>query len=316
MRDYLDFESPLKEIQIAINEISEKTDTLDQDVLKKISKLQSDYNKCEKKIFKNLTPIQVLQLARHPNRPHSYDYINNILTDFQELHGNRTGKDCPTTITGIGFLEKNPVMIIAQEKGFELEDKIKKNFGMMSPSGYQKAKRAMFLAEKFKLPVITLIDTPGAYPGIKAEEDNQSGAIAENLKMMAELKTPIINCIIGEGCSGGALGIGIGDHTFMLAFSSFSVISPEGCASILWKTADKKDLAAKEMKLRAQDLIQLGLIDGIIQEGSGGAHNSPKDTYKHVKSSLVKAVENYKKTNIKTILKNRFDKLMLHHLHE
>lgn len=316
MRDYLDFELPLKKIQLAINEASIEKDNLDKNVLKKISKLQSEYNTLEKKIFKQLTPIQVLQLARHPNRPHSIDFIENIFTDFQTLHGNRTGSDCPTTITGIGYLNDYPVMVIAQEKGFELEEKIKNNFGMMSPSGYQKAQRAMKLAEKFQIPIITLIDTPGAYPGIKAEEDNQSGAIAENLKIMAELKTPIINCIIGEGCSGGALGIGMGDYTLMLQYASFSVISPEGCASILWKTAEKKDHAAKEMKLCATDLIKLNLIDDIIVEGLGGAHQNPKDTFKNLKEKLIDTVASSLKKNQEQLLKNRFEKLMLHHLHE
>lgn len=316
MRDYLDFELPLKDLQLAINKASTQKDNLDQDVLRKISKLQSEYDALEQKIFKQLTPIQVLQLARHPNRPHSIDFIENIFTDFQTLHGNRTGSDCPTTITGIGYLNEYPVMVIAQEKGFELEDKIKNNFGMMSPSGYQKAKRAMEIAEKFKIPVITLIDTPGAYPGIKAEEDNQSGAIAENLKLMAQLKTPIINCIIGEGCSGGALGIGMGDYTFMLQYASFSVISPEGCASILWKTADKKDLAAKEMKLCATDLIKLKLIDDIVEEGLGGAHQNPKDTFKKLKEKLTTTVTSVLKIKQEKLLKNRFDKLMLNHLHE
>lgn len=316
MRDYLDFELPLKEIQMAINEASNEKDNLDKNILKKISKLQSEYNALERKIFKQLTPIQVLQLARHPNRPHSITFIDHIFTDFQTLHGNRTGSDCPTTITGIGYLNDFPVMVIAQEKGFELEERIKNNFGMMSPSGYQKAQRAMKLAEKFQIPIITLIDTPGAYPGIKAEEDNQSGAIAENLKLMAELKTPIINCIIGEGCSGGALGIGMGDYTFMLQYASFSVISPEGCASILWKTAEKKDLAAKEMKLCATDLIKLNLIDEIIEEGLGGAHQNPKDTFKNLKETLLATVTASLKTKKETLLKNRFDKLMLNHLHE
>lgn len=316
MRDYLHFELPLKEIQISINDVSKQTDNLDQDLVKKISKLQSEYDKTQEKIFKRLTPIQILQIARHPNRPHSIDYIKHIFTDFQSLHGNRTGIDCPTTITGIGYLDECPVMVIGQEKGLELEDRIKNNFGMMSPSGYQKAKRAMQLAEKFKMPIITLIDTPGAYPGIKAEEDNQSGAIAENLKLMAELKTPIINCIIGEGCSGGALGIGVGDHTCMLEYASYSVISPEGCASILFKTADKKDQAAKEMKLCAGDLIKLNLIDEIIAEGKGGAHQNPKDTMNNVKVSLLKKLDELMKTKQEKLLKNRFDKLMLLHLHE
>ncbi|MDG2348149.1 MAG: acetyl-CoA carboxylase carboxyltransferase subunit alpha, partial [Gammaproteobacteria bacterium] len=307
MRDYLDFELPLKEIQLAINETSNEKDNLNKNVLKKISKLQSDYNTLEKKIFKQLTPIQVLQLARHPNRPHSITFINQIFTDFQTLHGNRTGADCPTTITGIGYLDDYPVMVIAQEIGFELEQRIKNNFGMMSPSGYQKAQRAMNLAEKFQIPIITLIDTPGAYPGVKAEEDNQSGAIAENLKLMAELKTPIINCIIGEGCSGGALGIGMGDYTFMLQYASFSVISPEGCASILWKTAEKKDLAAKEMKLCATDLIKLNLIDEIIEEGLGGAHQNPKDTFKNLKEKLIETVAASLKIKKENLLKNRFD---------
>ena len=315
MRDYLDFELPLKEIQISINEVSKQTDNLDQDLVKKISKLQSEYNKLQDKIYNQLTPIQILQIARHPNRPHSIDYIKHIFSDFQALHGNRTGTDCPTTITGIGYLDEYPVMVIGQEKGLELEDRIKNNFGMMSPSGYQKAKRAMQLAEKFQIPIITLIDTPGAYPGIKAEEDNQSGAIAENLKLMAELKTPIINCIIGEGCSGGALGIGVGDHTCMLEYASYSVISPEGCASILWKTADKKDQAAKEMKLCAKDLIKLNLIDEIITEGKGGAHQNPKDTMNLVKNSLKNKLGDLTNTKKEKLLKNRFDKLMLLHLH-
>ena len=316
MRDYLDFELPLKEIQIMINEVSDQTDNLDQDLIKKISKLQAEYDKAQSKIFKNLSPIQILQIARHPNRPHSIDYIKHIFSDFQTLHGNRTGDDCPTTVTGIGYLKQFPIVVIGQEKGLELEDRIKNNFGMMSPSGYQKAKRAMQLAEKFHMPVVTLIDTPGAYPGIKAEEDNQSGAIAENLKLMAELKTPIINCIIGEGCSGGALGIGVGDHTCMLEYASFSVISPEGCASILWKTADKKDQAAKEMKLCASDLIKLNLIDEIIPEGKGGAHQNPKDTMNRVKDSLINKIETLAKIKQEKLLKNRFDKLMLQHLHE
>lgn len=316
MRDYLDFELPLKNIQSSINEISEQSDNLDENIIKKISKLQNEYNSLEKKIFKHLTPVQILQLARHPNRPHTSDYIDHIFNDFQSLHGNRTGQDCPTTITGIGYLHTYPVMVIGQEKGLELEDRIKNNFGMMSPHGYQKAKRAMMLAERFKIPVVTLIDTPGAYPGIKAEEDNQSGAIAENLRIMAELKTPIINCIIGEGCSGGALGIGVGDYTLMLEYASFSVISPEGCASILWKNADKKSIAAKEMKLRAHDLIKLKLIDQIIPEGLGGAHQNPKDTFKLTQAAIHQQVERLLKIKYTSLLSSRFEKLMLTHLHE
>lgn len=314
MREYLHFEAPLEKIQTLIDEHQSEAGKASPLHLEKIEKLKQKYQATEEKIFKRLSAYDVLALARHPDRPHTNDFIAHIVSDFRPVHGNRLGQDCPTTLTGIGYLVDRPVMFIGQVKGRELNDRIRCNFGMMSPMGYQKAKRAMLLAEKFKLPIITLIDTPGAYPGIKAEEENQSGCIAENLKLMSQLKTPIINCIIGEGCSGGALGIGVGDVTLMLEYASYSVISPEGCASILWKSADMKGLAATEMKLTAANLLKNKLIDSMIPEGPGAAHQHPKRVYQAVKNTLIDELDKLTQQALPQLLEKRFERLMLHGL--
>jgi len=314
MREYLDFEAPLQKLQAAIDAHQTEADKSSPLHLKKIEQLKEKYQATEAKVFKRLSAFETLAVARHPDRPHSNDYITHMVDDFRSIHGNRLGQDCPTTITGIGTIADRPVMLIGQVKGRELNDRIRCNFGMMSPVGYQKANRAMRLAAKFKLPIITFIDTPGAYPGVKAEEDNQSGCIAENLKLMSQLQTPIINCIIGEGCSGGALGIGVGDATLMLEYASYSVISPEGCASILWKSAEMKSLAATEMKLTAKDLLQHHLIDVMIPEGPGAAHQHPKRVYQAVKNQLILELDQLSQYTSAQLLEKRFERLMLHAL--
>ncbi len=269
---YLEFEQPIADLQAKIQELSSASDDMDIDVAEELSKLQTKCDSLTESIFAKLTPWQVSQVARHPNRPFSLDYIRLILTDFEELHGDRAFADDPAIVAGIGRLQGQAVAIIGQQKGRDTKEKLRRNFGMPKPEGYRKALRIMKLAEKFKLPLITLIDTPGAYPGIGAEERGQSEAIARNLITLADLRTPIICTVIGEGGSGGALAIGVGDRVNMLEYSTYSVISPEGCASILWKSAEKAPEAAAAMGITSARLKELELIDEVIPEPLGGAH--------------------------------------------
>lgn len=273
---HLEFEKPIAELELKIEELRRVGSSSELNLSDEIERLEAKSQTLTQQIYAKLTPHQIVQIARHPQRPYTADIIKHTVTDFHELHGDRHGMDDAAIIGGTAYFAGQPVMVIGQQKGRGTKDKLKRNFGMPQPEGFRKALRLMRLAEKFKLPILTLIDTPGAYPGITAEEHNQSEAIARNLYEMMRIKTPIICTIIGEGCSGGALGIGVGDRTLMLQYSYFSVISPEGCATILWKSATKAQEAAEALNLTAQRLLDLKLIDAIITEPEGGAHRDVK----------------------------------------
>jgi len=289
--NFLEFEQPIAELEAKIEELRHASDDANININEEIGRLQSKCRTLTDNIFSKLTPWQVVQLARHPQRPYSLDYIERIITDFQELRGDRIYSDDPAIVAGIGRLASRPVMIIGHQKGRDTKDKLKRNFGMPCPEGYRKALRIMKMAEKFYLPIITFIDTPGAYPGVGAEERGQSEAIARNLFEMANLRTPIICTVIGEGGSGGALAIGIGDRLMMMEYSTYSVISPEGCASILWKSADNAPEAAEAMGITSGRLKELGLIDQIISEPLGGAHRDFKTVAESIKNALLDSIE-------------------------
>lgn len=284
---YLEFEQPIADLQNKIRDLSSATDDVDIDVAEEITRLQNKCDSLTKSIFQKLDPWQVSQVARHPQRPFTLDYIKLIFTEFEELHGDRAFADDPAIVAGIGRLNEQAVAVIGQQKGRDTKEKLHRNFGMPRPEGYRKALRIMKLAEKFNLPLITLIDTPGAYPGVGAEERGQSEAIARNLITMADLRTPIICTVIGEGGSGGALAIGVGDKVNMMQYSTYSVISPEGCASILWKSADKAPDAAEAMGITADRLLELELIDRVVEEPLGGAHRDHQATANALREVLV-----------------------------
>ena len=306
--NYLDFEQPLLEIEAEINtlknnhEKTEKTQT-------EISKLSNEYEAKTNKIFDSLTDWQISQLARHPLRPYSLDYISQVFSEFTELHGDRMFGDDPAIITGLGKIEQHDFVFIGHQKGRDAKEKVQRNFGMPKPEGYRKALRVMKMAEKFKLPIITFIDTPGAYPGIDAESRNQSQAIAENLYTMSNLSVPIICIIIGEGGSGGALAIGIGDKIAMLQYSIYSVISPEGCASILWKDAKMAEKAAEALCITATKLLDHKLIDIIIPEPLGGAHRDHAAMGSSLKMNLISILDELKMQSIGDLLSTRKKKL-------
>lgn len=304
--DYLDFEQPIAELQEKINELRRVGSNQDLNLSEEISRLEDKCSVLTKQIFANLSAHQTVQLARHPLRPYTQDYIDQIFTDFNELHGDRHFANGSAIIGGLAKLNKDPVMIIGHQKGRTTKQKVDRNFGMANPEGFRKALRLMKLAERFQLPVITLIDTPGAYPGTGAEERNQSEAIARNLLEMSELKTQIICVIIGEGCSGGALAIGVGDRTVMLQYAYYSVISPEGCASILWKSAEKAKEAAEALNLTSGHLLEFGLIDEVIPEPLGGAHRDVEKVSKAVKESLIKNLAVLKAKTIDELLEERY----------
>jgi acetyl-CoA carboxylase carboxyl transferase subunit alpha len=289
--NFLDFEQPIAELEAKIEELKHVGNDKEINITEEITRLKKRSRELTKSIFSVLTPWQVSQIARHPQRPYTLDYIDRIFTDFEELHGERYFADDPAIIAGVARLDGKPVAVIGHQKGRDTRDRIKQNYGMPKPEGYRKALRIMQLAERFNLPVLTFIDTPGAYPGIDAEERGQSEAIARNLMVMSELKTPIIATVIGEGGSGGALAIGVADCLLMLQYSTYSVISPEGCASILWKSADNAKEAAKAMGITAQRLHELKLIDRIIEEPLGGAHRSFDDMANKLKLALVEELE-------------------------
>jgi len=300
----LDFEKPLIEIQQKIRELEALVET-HPELKEEIERLKKKAEKLRAKIYKNLTRWQMVQLARHPDRPHAIDYIQRICKDFVELHGDRLFRDDPSIIAGIGKIDDKSVVIIGEEKGRKTQERIKRNFGMPHPEGYRKADRVMKLGEKFKLPVITLVDTPGAYPGIGAEERGQALAIAESILFMLNLKTPIISIIIGEGGSGGALAIAVGDVVLAMEFSIYSVISPEGCASILWRDAAKAPQAADALKLTAKDLYELGVVEEIIPEPPGGAHADPDRASQILKEYILKWINILEKKDIDTLLEDR-----------
>jgi acetyl-CoA carboxylase carboxyl transferase subunit alpha len=274
----------------------------------KIAALRLDIEREWAKIYPNLTPTQIVQIARHPKRPYSLDYINNLMRDFMEIHGDRRFADDPAVVTGFAFYKGESVAVIGQQKGRTTRERIERNFGQMNPEGYRKALRLVKMAEKFGFPVISLIDTPGAYPGIGAEERGQAEAIAYNLKVFSIIRVPIVVVIIGEGGSGGALGIGVGDSVTMLENSFYSVISPEGCAAILWKDQNSVAQAAENMKIRAQDLFALGIIDKIIPEPAGGAHIDPEQTFKNVDKVLSQTLKKLEQKPKEELLEERYQK--------
>jgi acetyl-CoA carboxylase carboxyl transferase subunit alpha len=307
--NYLDFEQPIAELEAKIEELRYVGDDTEINIGDEISKLEEKSRSLTKTIFNKLDAWQTSKLARHPMRPYTLDYIDRIFTDFQELHGDRAFADDQALIGGLARLDGMPVMVIGHQKGRDTKENIRRNFGMPRPEGYRKALRLMKLAERFRIPVITFIDTPGAYPGIDAEERNQSEAIARNLFEMSELKTPIVCTVIGEGGSGGALAIGVGDRVMMLEYSTYSVISPEGCASILWKSADKAAEAAEAMGITAKSLKEAGLIDHIIREPLGSAHRDVDETARNIKQAIVDSLEKFEKLGMEKLLEERYQRL-------
>ena len=305
---YLEFEKPISDLESKIENL--KTSKEDNEVLEEISKISNQIESITKDIYDNLDIWQKVQVARHPHRPHFSDYIENIFTNFDELHGDRTFGDDRAIIGGLAMFKKTPVVLIGHEKGANTDDKILRNFGMAQPEGYRKAERLMKLAEDFNLPLITFVDTPGAYPGIESEERGMSEAIAKNLSVLAKLKTPIIVIITGEGGSGGALAIGIGDHICMLEYSIYAVASPEACASIVWRDKSKANEAAKAMKVDAENLVNFGLIDEVISEPLGGAHRDVKGACNIISDSIEKSLESLKDKDIEEILNQRYQKIM------
>ena len=309
VKSYLDFEQPIADIESKILEL-ENSD-LDQDQIRKeVIGLNESAVKLTEKIYSNLSPWQNVQVARHPERPHFIDYIERITDQFDELHGDRHFADDRAILGGIGKVGEYQVVIIGHEKGRSTEEKIKHNFGMSQPEGYRKACRLMKLAERFNLPVITLIDTPGAYPGIDSEERGQSEAIAHNLKVMSSLKTPIIVNIVGEGGSGGALALGVGDHINMMEHATYSVASPEACASIVWRDSEMAAEAAEAMKLNAENIFELKLIDEIIKEPLGGAHRNYDQASLFIKNSIVDNLERLNQIPINALVEKRYERLM------
>ena len=308
---YLDFEQPIAELEKRIESLQAVHDEHDDlDVAKEVAQLEKKNHQLLVETYKNLDAWQVLQVARHPQRPYTLDYITNIFTDFEELHGDRAYADDPAIVGGMARLDDMPVMVIGQQKGRDVKARQYRNFGMPRPEGYRKALRLFRLAEKFKLPIVTLIDTPGAYPGIGAEERGQSEAIAKNLFVMAGLKTPIVGVVIGEGGSGGALALGVVDQLLMLQHSIYSVISPEGCASILWKSASKAPEAAETLGITAARLEGLGLVDQIIPEPLGGAHRDQDAMMASVKKAIKTNLTTLQKTTTEKLLETRYERLM------
>jgi acetyl-CoA carboxylase carboxyl transferase subunit alpha len=285
---FLDFEQPIAELEAKIEELGHVTSDSEVNIEEEISRLRAKSRQLTKSIFANLTPWQITQLARHPQRPYTLDYIGAILTDFHELHGDRMYADDMAIVGGLARLEGRPLVVIGHQKGRDTKERVRRNYGMPKPEGYRKALRLMKLAERFDLPLVTFIDTPGAYPGVGSEERGQSEAIARNLFEMSTLAVPIVSVVIGEGGSGGALAIGVCDRLVMLQFSTYSVISPEGCASILWKSADKKEVSAEAMNLTAERLNDLGLVDEVLPEPLGGAHRDPAVTANVLREALVR----------------------------
>ncbi len=308
--NFLDFEQPIAELEAKIEELRYVGNDAEINISEEIGRLQDKSRTLTESIFAKLTSWQISQLARHPQRPYTLDYVERIFTDFEELHGDRAFADDRAIIGGIARLEGRPVMVIGQQKGRDTKEKLIRNFGMPRPEGYRKALRLMHLAEKFRLPILTFIDTPGAYPGIGAEERGQSEAIARNLFVMSELKTPIVCTVIGEGGSGGALAIGVGDRVLMLKYSTYSVISPEGCASILWKSADKAQDAADALGITSKRLLELKLIDAVIEEPLGGAHRDLDMMAETLKQTLLEQLDNLASTTTEQLLKARYKRLM------
>ncbi len=307
--EYLEFELPIKELEDQLQKCQIIGDESQVDVTEACKQIQEKLEITKKEIYKNLTPWQRVQLSRHPNRPYTLDYINNIFKDsFLELHGDRNYKDDKAMIGGLGKIRDQTFMFIGQQKGYNTKTRQFRNFGMANPEGYRKALRLMKSAEKFGIPVVTLIDTPGAYPGLEAEERGQGEAIARNILEMTRLKVPIITIIIGEGASGGALGIGVGDRVLMLENTWYSVISPESCSSILWRSWEFKEQAAEALKLTAKDMKRMKLVDEIIKEPLGGAHKNPLKTYLATQNAILKNYEELKNLSSKDLVAQRMNK--------
>lgn len=308
--NFLDFERPIAELEAKIEELRHVSDDGDINISEEVEHLQAKCRAKTEEIFVSLTAWQIAQLARHPLRPYTLDYVKRLLTDFRELHGDRAFADDPSVVCGVARLEGKPVVVIGHQKGRDTKEKVRRNFGMPRPEGYRKALRVMHLAERFHLPVLSFIDTPGAYPGVDAEERGQSEAIARNLFVMSQLRTPIICTVIGEGGSGGALAVGVGDRTLMLEYSTYSVISPEGCASILWKSAEKAADAAQALGLTSGRLHALGLIDRIIDEPLGGAHRDVDTMAERLRAALLETLGELQALSTEELLAQRQARLL------
>jgi acetyl-CoA carboxylase carboxyl transferase subunit alpha len=302
---FLDFEQPIAELEAKIEELRYVGDDSEININEEVARLKAKSESLTKGIFAKLSPWQIARVARHESRPYTLDYLDVIVPDFQELHGDRMYADDPAIVGGIGRLNGRACMFIGHQKGRDTKERVRRNYGMPKPEGYRKAQRLMRMAEKFDLPVITLIDTPGAYPGVGAEERGQSEAIAYSLYLMAGLKTPIISVVIGEGGSGGALAIGIADRLLMLQYAVYSVISPEGCASILWKSAERAEEAAEAMRITAPSLNEFGLVDEVLQEPLGGAHRNPAEAAEVIRNALLKHLEELEQLSTEQLLEER-----------
>jgi len=314
--NYLDFEQPIADLEAKIEELRLVGDDNELNIEEEIGKLQAKSRSLTESLFKDLSEWQISQIARHPLRPYTLDYVQHIFDDFEELHGDRHYADDHAIVGGIARLEGRPVMVIGHQKGREVKEKVRRNFGMPRPEGYRKALRLMEMAERFKMPILTFIDTPGAYPGIGAEERGQSEAIAFNLAAMSRLQVPIIATVVGEGGSGGALAIGVCDELMMLQYSTYSVISPEGCASILWKSADRAPDAAKAMGLTSDRLHELGLVDQIVNEPLGGAHRDHGLMAANLKKHLLETLDRFVDLEQEELLERRYQRLMSYGINE
>jgi len=308
--NFLDFEQPIAELEAKIEELRYIGNDADLNITDEITRLRARSQELTRTIFSNLTAHQISRLARHPQRPYTLDYVQRVFTDFEELHGDRAFGDDPAIVCGLARIEGTPVAVIGHQKGRNTQENILRNYGMAKPEGYRKALRVMKLAERFSLPLVTLIDTPGAYPGIDAEERGQSEAIARNLYEMSGLQMPIIACVIGEGGSGGALAIGIADRVIMLEYSTYSVISPEGCAAILWKSAEKAGEAADALGLTSSRLLELRLVDQVIPEPLGGAHRDVDAIAARLKAALLEGIAELKQIPAQQLVEQRYDRLM------
>ena len=306
---FLDFERPIAELEAKIEELRFIGDDSEVNINEEVARLKDKSESLTRSIFSKLSSWQVARVARHESRPYTLDYLRLIAPDFQELHGDRMYADDPAIIGGVCRIDGRAVMLIGHQKGRDTKERVRRNYGMPKPEGYRKAQRLMRLAEKFSLPIVTFIDTPGAYPGVGAEERGQSEAIAQSLYMMSALETPIICVVIGEGGSGGALAIGVGDKLLMLQYSIYSVISPEGCASILWKSADKAEDAAEAMRITAQDLSDFGLIDEILNEPCGGAHRNPKEMADVIRNAILQSLDELDQLSLPQLLEKRQQRL-------
>jgi acetyl-CoA carboxylase carboxyl transferase subunit alpha len=306
---FLDFEQPIAELEAKIDELRYVGDDAEININEEVARLKEKSEALTKNIFAKLSPWQVARVARHESRPYTQDYLEMIAPDFQELHGDRMYADDPAIIGGIGRIDGRAVMFIGQQKGRDTKERVRRNYGMPKPEGYRKAQRLMRMAEKFSMPVVTFIDTPGAYPGVGAEERGQSEAIARSLYLMAGLKTPIISVVIGEGGSGGALAIGVGDKLLMLQYSIYSVISPEGCAAILWKSAEKAEDAAEAMRITAAHLNDFGLVDEVLPEPLGGAHRNPKGMAEVIRNALLTSLDELTQLSTEQLLEKRQQRL-------